>query len=673
MSEQAITNSQEPMAESRSPNAPAEQVPGALPNAATEVLLAPSECPMVPWPFAEAQVRAAVARAAAGDAKATAWLDEVAKLFNEREELIRLASEDGDPYVYGWEFPHWLDADRELKECGKGQYVAGGKRATKSERAARRIVQAAMHLPRGKIWCFQGAERTSISEQQALIWKYLPRYLKEMNGRTRHGFSKINWSQDGGFAQRLLVLPNRTEIHFLTYGQDPKDFQGWSIGAVIGKREAELLARTPWLFNLGAWMDEDAPLNWLETVQTRCASRGACWMWTFSTLAGITATIKQLLVGARTVRSRPAAALAANRKYVPDCPVGAVPYTQRVQAPGVSVIYFHTDLNPLPPHYDNMLALVKEKPPAVILRDLYGYTEDTRQRAFPLFGGWNLVDPEQLPATGTNYMLTDPAGNRNWATIWVRVAPGNPPRLYVYRDWPDARRFGPWTVPSQKVGGGSNPDGDAGPAQRSMGFGWVKYKQTWLAEERVIGGKDFNERERDPYRRGLVAGALPSAATGAATAGIDDSREPRAEAAEVIYIRWIDPRAGRDEKVVAEGGSCAIDELARTHTNAKSGEVDSPPMYFQPAPGLRIDTGIQAVNDLLDWNKDEPLVPLVNEPHLYVARGCEQVIWTLENYTALGGEDGGCKDFADLLRYAATAELRHVEPGMLKTTGGGGY
>jgi hypothetical protein len=32
-----------------------------------------------------------------------------------------------------------------------------------------------------------------------------------------------------------------------------------------------------------------------------------------------------------------------------------------------------------------------------------------------------------------------------------------------------------------------------------------------------------------------------------------------------------------------------------------------------------------------------------------------------ENYTGRGGEKGACKDFADLARYMATAQIEHVD------------
>ena len=653
--------------------------------------LRPTAHPLVPW-LTEDEARACC--------RTEEGVRELHALFNEREAEVRRAGdnwqEGGDPIACPFlELPQWAQADAELKRVLRevrlekrsvaGQYVAGGKRASKSERAARRVVQAALALRNGKIWCFQGSVPTSIAEQQRLVWKYLPKSLKALNGRARHGFTKINYTPDGGFAMGKshgLVLPTMTEIHFLTYNQNPEDYTGWKLGAPLTVKERELIEKTPHLLNMGAWLDENATVEWIENMEARCSTNGACWLWTFSTLEGITPAIKEILTGFRATATRRAADLPDHWRVSPEMPPGHAPVAGRVQRRNMSVVFFHTDLNPFPGNYENMRGMVEGKPPAIILRDLYGWTEDTRSRAWPSFGGWNLIDPEQLPESGTNYQITDPAGSRPWATLWVRVAPGKPSRFYIYRDWPDARRYGPWATASRDP---HQPDGDSGPAQRNLAYGWVKYKQTWLAEESVrLGVKNGQLTERDPHRRNLLERALAKAAL----------KEPWGEAAvawaqqrgldgepvrEVIRERIIDPRASRNPSAVAAGGTCPIDELLKENRDPKTGELLAPRMLFTPAAvsrsrgGFEVETGIQAVGALLEFDREQPLCPLVNEPRLYVVRSCEQVIWTMENYTGQGGENAGCKDFADLLRYMAMSDLRHVTAGTERSKGGGSY
>lgn len=603
--------------------------------------------------------------------------------WRKRQDRIARAEEwpKGDPYSFGFELPHWKDADQEFQRSEVGMYNAGGKRASKSERAAKRVVKACMTFRKGFVWCLQSNEETSRATQQRFFWKYLPNYVKAMNGPRRTGFTKINYSLDGGFTEGIVVLPTGTEVHFLTNKQDPKGYQGWEIGFNLTDEDREKMAADPELANIGAWLDEDVMLPWVETCETRATTREAKVLWTFSTMGGITLAVKEVLGTPKTIKSRRAAALDERKVHVPECPPGHMPYIQVCTRKGWRAMYFHTDLNPFGENYSGMLRLCEGKNFDYVAENLYGYSEDATQRAWRNFGGWNIIETEELPADGTNYMLTDPAG-RNWATIWVRVAPGRPAKYFVYRDWPDERRYGPWTeLDPGSAGHPGNPDGRMGRAQRSFGYGFVKYKQTWLSEERIhvpfgvvqssklkvqSSGSDGSDpaallaKVADPQHRARILAALEN----------DYDLEGLQEE---IHCRFIDPRAGKDERAAKHGATCIIDELAKEDRDQATGRLLAPRMRFLPAPGLLIKTGIDAVTDLLDWDKSQPLCPLVNEPHLYVTRNCQQVIWTLSNYTGEGGEDGGCKDFADLLRYMATQQPRYIAPGGVKTSGGGSY
>jgi hypothetical protein len=566
-----------------------------------------------------------------GDADLAAKLVEpagpaaVAALYAERRQRMFLETEDGDAYRYAFELPHWKDADALLRQY-EFLYVAGGKRASKSEWAAKRTVQAAMEYPRGKIWCLQASERTSISAQQQLIWKYLPLEIKARNGKSDpRKVWKVNYSQAGGFTDRIIVLPNRTEIHFLTYGQECKTYQGWDIGA--HRPEG---GYNPLIPNIGAWADEDMNLPWLETIKFRSTTRTGKMIWTFSTMEGITSTIKEFLGSPRTVQTRHAELL-ANRINLPGLPVGEMPYIQVCSSPKSAAIYFHSDLNLFGDNYENVKTLCAGKSSAYIEENAYGYARDVMNKAFPLFGGWNVVDPKNVPRTGTNYQLTDPAGARNWATIWVRVAPGGD--HYIYRDWPDAQTYGEWAVPSKDP---KQPDGDAGPAQKSIGLGINQYKELFRTLETKIS-------------------VQASTATGSSVAS------PHRE---VIFDRYIDPRAGRNPHIDDEGGTCIIDEFLN--------EPD--PLEFRPASGVERSTGITHVNTLLYFEKEKPLVPILNAPKLFVSADCLQVIWMFSNYTDRGGEKGGCKDFADLVRYMGLADLQYYEKNEYASFGGGkGY
>lgn len=623
-------------------------------------LFKPTPHPCAPWPFTPAQVRQLAAQ---DDTRA-----ELAQFWRERERKIILASEErGEPYTYGFRLPHWSEVTQAMADKILFIILLGGNRSAKSECCGLYTVQAAVENANTNIVCGAENESASIETQQKLIWKYLPNHIKALNGKRdpKHRF-KVNYSLAGGFTDRKLVLPNGSKITFKTYNQEPtEELEGQEFG------HTEKLV-------VGAWMDENLPNNWMEVLTRRLRFRAAHLLWSFTPVRGMTPTIRNAVGTAKTLKSRRAELLSVERVHVPGCAPGEMPFVQEPVLSRGRVIYFFTEFNPFGAGGRSYYESVKEdcagKPEDYIKKIAYGYTEDTQSRLFYAYGAHNLCDPADVPESGTNYMLVDPAGARNWATIWVRVVSGRPARLYIYRDWPDARRFGAW---AEMDSNGKHPDGVAGPAQRPTVSGYLGYKRLWLREEAVrvplalldTAGKEISREEiekhvaqlKDPHHRWLVREALRN--------GV-----PLAELRERIHERYMDPRAGRDQKITEKGGTCIIDEMAKANLDERTKEMVAPPFIFLPARGISQDAGYTEVNNLLALpNPLEPVTRLVNEPRLYVSRACEQVIWTLTNYTGEGGDDGAGKDFADLLRYGATADLRNVETGRKEWIQPGGY
>lgn len=563
--------------------------------------------------------------------------EELAEFYRLREEKIALASDppQGEPFYHGFELDHWADADRLLGEDIILLMVFGGNRSSKSEYAAKRIVQAAMAHENMVQFCLHESMESSIGTQQKYIWRYLPTSIRRLNDR-RNPIYKIKYTQAGGFTEGKVVFPNRSELYFLSYKQDPGAFEGWELGAVDAPA-------------VGVWADENMPLPWLNMLKLRLASRRGKCIWTFTPVRGMTPTIKELVGAApQTLQSR-FAELLPDRVNVTGLPVGHMPYIQQPHFRPGRLIYFHSDLNPFGHHYEQIKKLCEGMPSEYIERRAYGFARDTGARAFPLFGEQNIVKQAQLPDVGSNYMITDPAGSRNWAVLWVRVTPGNPPEYYIYREWPDAQRYGEWAITA------ANPnkyDGEKGPAQNPLGYGIVQYKNLFLNEEKVW--KD--QPQVDPYRKAL-AGKLKT----------------ESSTQEKIDDRLIDPRAGRNQHAAEKGGTCLIDELAKEHRHEKTGELLAPRLFFAPASGVDIQEGITAINTLLWWEKEKTLMPVVNAPRLYVADNCLQLIWAMSNWTGLDGEHGACKDMIDCLRYMALGELQYRGEGTLRTKGGGSY
>jgi hypothetical protein len=513
----------------------------------------------------------------------------------------------------------------------------------------------------------------------------------------------INHTQKNGFAGGQLVLPNGTEVYFLTWNQKPSDFQGWQIGARIseykwkhydtgellgqgelierilkglkdskgseGIGEAEVLAlarKGRWrrIENIGAWGDENMTMEWLTNIPFRLATNGAKMGWTYTPIDGVTLAVKEVRGAAKVVKTRPSVFLKGS--HFRGLPVGHMPYVEEPRQTGLgrkAIIYFFCEWNPFG-GYEYVRGLCEGKSVEFTRCRACGYAEELRSRAWPKFGSHNIVKESELPRDGTNYMLTDPAGNRNWATIWVRVAAGNPSRLFIYREWPDVARHGEWAVADG--GQNPNPDGGAGPAQRNLGKGIVDYKRLWLESERIKPGP-----EEDPYR---AAGQGLSDGSGRGSEEYDyETAAGGVVTRERIFRRFIDPRAGKNQKQSEMSGStCIIDEMAKVQRDG-NGIVVGPQMIFTPASGIHIEDGVTEVTELLRWDDEKEFCPVLNEPRLYVSEKCGNVIWTLNNYTASGGESGGCKDFADLLRYMALADLRYVTRGMMKVRQGGSY
>jgi hypothetical protein len=90
--------------------------------------------------------------------------------------------------------------------------------------------------------------------------------------------------------------------------------------------------------------------------------------------------------------------------------------------------------------------------------------------------------------------------------------------------------------------------------------------------------------------------------------------------------------------------------------------------------GRDVDEGVRAVNDLLDFNEEQPLVPRLNEPKLRLSEEAEQVDWVLTHYTGEGSESDGGKDPADLLRYIAlTEDVQYVPEAAYRVRKGYAY
>lgn len=566
-------------------------------------------------------------------------------------------------------------------------YEAGGKRAGKTVDGIPRFLKCCLAYGKAKRWCMQDNDKSSIANLQQLVWENLPQWIKDLNmkgARDPNVKYRVHYKLDTGF-DKLLILPNECEIHFLNYTQNPADFLGWKLGKALD------VPLQPGLPDIGALLDENCPLAWLDNIVLRCSDLGSKIHWMYSPQDGITPSIKALTRGAETLESAPAELL-SDRENIPGLPKGHMPVVRRGYFGKVKVGIFHrfTQWNPFS-GYDReggLKQLCEGRDKDYIMRHAYGYCEDVRGRAFPLFGEWNYVYPEAVPAEGTNYMVTDPAGVRNWFTLWARATHGGD--LYIYREWPDWESFGDWATVSQ------NPkllNGDRGPAQPTIGYGPAQYKNLFLQQEKInvpralLDLSTFDVRHltvsqwdeilmpvSNPHHRARIRQVCRPRTWQEELERVE--KEDLNDLHERIYERLIDPRAGKNAGA-ADGDEDLITKLAKNSYREGTDQLLAGPMIFHPAPGLDLREGINGLNELLYFDDKQPRVPLLNAPHLFISRACRNLIWAMNTYslpTDSETKDDACEDPIDCMRYLATRGARYIVPGgKVQTRGGGSY
>lgn len=580
-------------------------------------------------------------------------------LAGEREPLVA-------PRPKLWRIAQRVLARKEMKIL----VLLGGNRSTKSFFCADALMRSAMRsvdynqrhgYSQPTIFTVgSDSEVNSINTTQALIWHFLPQRFKELNQaktqREKRLGLDVNYTPGDGFGDRTLALGYGVVVKFVLYSNDSANFEGSEFGAKDYR-------------DVSWWMDESLTLPWLAMLRRRGRFRPGYGLWSFTPVRGITPAIKSAVGDGRVERTRRASLLPDNIELIRGMKPGRVPFVQRGSMPDTSVVYFHSDLTPFSSggqkYADTVAADCEGKPPAYVLRIFYGHTTDTVGLAFPTFSRKvHVVRQEMLPSDGTNYLFMDPAGDRNWFMVWVRVAPGNPRRVFIYREWPDYARYGEWAVTSERQASGESRkgwDGDPGPAQQNLGWGVSQYKRQILDDETVgcFVDRDGRVIERDPYRVRILENASKP--------GI--RREARREE---VRVRKIDPRAGKNPFAAEDGGTNLIDLFAARQDDG--GEFGAPMEILPAYTGRGIDDGFTHVNELLVYRRNQPLCPFINEPKLFVAENCHNVIWMFENYTGHGGETGACKDPADLVRYIAQdQELIHLSPEAMQTRPGVTY
>lgn len=526
------------------------------------------------------------------------------ELLATRRELIKLA--ETDPLNYGYELPSWARADGRIALGDREVAILGGNRSAKTEYCARKVVETLLAKPGARAWCFHENLKVSRSIQQSRVHKFLPPDLRNRGKQGR--VTKISYTQATGFTEETFVLPNGSQCWFMLYSADPKQIEG---------EELDI-----------AWCDELVPLQVLQTLRFRLATRAGLLLVSFTPIDGLTPTMRELRSGAEAIETVEARHLPikgrhpSGEEYVTG--YERVPLVEKGQRPKSSIVYFHTEENVFG-NPDEVVSKVDPNNRDEIRVRLYGVTDKSKGNLFPRFKrSIHAIPRDKVAGPGTWYHIVDPCNGRNFFMIWVWVnAVG---KRVVVREWPCETDYipgvgypGPWAeVDAEKM------DGKAGPAQKPWGLTLDEYAAEIERVEKELA---------DPaYRPGL-------------------SDAERGAGIITVAERYMDSRFGNTPTLARSENLTLIDAFS---------DLD---LHFLPAPAEFEKEGITAVSNALGgYDHSRPIGP-GNEPDLFVVRDCTNTLFMLENYTGIDGPKGAMKDPFDTLRYACLADLDYCEDG----------
>ena len=506
-------------------------------------------------------------------------------------------AQEQDPISFGWrlrgwESPikYWNDADIHL--------ICGGNRGGKTRGGCLIDMYCALSIPEADIFIFHVDDDTSIKIGQKTMFEVLPMTYNGVDlkaaARSKGQFSAMSYSQKNGFSDGKLILPPMTplaargsEINFFTYAQyynDSDKFEGLEGDAIH--------------------FDEEVPLALFKTALLRRKRHQPKKVLITATLIhGQTELVAMIMDKAETLEER-------YSEYLKK----KLPVLQRSRTfPNCLIHYLWTEDNPFNDWEGTKTDLLGFSIEERMTRAC-GIPKKATLGKFPLFDpAVHVVDPKDVPEQETtNYQIVDPAGEKPWFMLWLKVDKFGD--YWAYREWPDMETYGPWAMPASSGMSASNRfRGSPGPAQEAVGYGYDGYAA--LIRE-LEGG-------------------------------------------EAIAERLMDSRFANKGITQDEGSTTTIEEMGRHK------------LYFSPTRGdNNIKPGLLAINSLFEYDRSEP-VSETNHPKLHISSACGNLINSLQNFTGLGGQEEHYKDPLDCLRYGTMSDLVHW--GSFKNKKGGHY
>ena len=471
----------------------------------------------------------------------------------------RIEASEEDPLNSGFTLEPWQHAERSLGEHSTTM-IYGGNRSSKTEFSSRAVVKAALSNPNSEIVCFAQDADASVRIQQRAVFRYLPPEFKK---KSKSEMEYLNFTHKNGFTGASFILPNGSTVYFHTYSQ---------FIANRGKFEGlELGSKTPKWHNLGLWLDEyleDGDL--VETMRFRLATRNSKLLISFTPIDGHTPFVASYLKDSETLQTRKAELL--NNEDVP--------FVQVNHKKDAGIVYFHSALNPFG-GYDRIRKELQHSPREQILTRAYGIPVKSMTTLFPLFSTNVHVCselPDLSPETHTIYQVVDPAGARNYVSIWAAVDQHG--YVTVLREWPDEQTYGRWA----EFG---DPKWKFGPASKKIGHDVKGYVEL------------FDEVEEE-----LDVGVLMR---------IGDSRFFASENDDNIdlFDQFADhdmhfvPSDGRNENM----GLAALDEWFKYNPNAEVDGANRPIIQIHESCGNLI---YSILNYGAQGKKDEPLKDFID-------------------------------------------------------------
>ena len=361
-------------------------------------------------------------------------------------------------------------------------------------------------------------------------------------------------------------------------------------------------------FNIGFWADELCPISFIEGLRYRCLTRA-------DADTGIPArglvSFTAVTGWNATVKSYLTGAKIIKETEAELLGGEKVPLVMQPIRKSSSVVFFHTEKNPFG-NYPAMKKQLEGADRSTILTRAYGYPTRQAVTPFPMLSDQNIRDPKDIA------ILTDPETN--------------PASWYTVIDPAGAR---PWSI----ILIGVDPHGvawvvDEFPNVREHGA-WVDFTK---------GDKGAPGEGQEPLGYGI-----------ADYADVITKMEGGRDS-----YRIIDPRMGAASYARAEGASTIIDDL---------GDCD---VVVYPAEGLDLEQGIQAINNLLSWNREKPM-DRTNCPRLMFSSECQNTISCMQEWRHDGDAKNPCKDFPDCVRYFAVGAHDYIDMDDMIVTGTGGY